>query len=194
MKLDKKVILGLFAAVAIIQLAVPASMVFKFEKVKSSGVLYRFRTKPVDPADVFRGRYVRLSYGRQRLWVNNPEAWKDVSEAYAVLGTDEEGFALVTELRQNKPSKGDFIEVERVHLPYHWDIREEDWDSVALEFSYPFDRYYMREDKAPKAESFFREVQRKDSVETFAQVKVMGGKYVLEDVVVGDKSLKDWVE
>ena len=51
MKINKKTILILFIFVAIVQLVVPISMIYKKESVSKGGEIYKFQTHPIDPYD-----------------------------------------------------------------------------------------------------------------------------------------------
>jgi len=51
-----------FVLVAFAQLAVPGSLIWKREHTLRQGNVWKFRTAPVDPVDVFRGRYVALHF------------------------------------------------------------------------------------------------------------------------------------
>ena len=57
----KYIFLMLFIILAIIQLSIPAYMSLSREINLGKGTLYKIRTGPVDPYDIFRGRYVALS-------------------------------------------------------------------------------------------------------------------------------------
>lgn len=57
-------------------------------------------------------------------------------------------------------------------------------------FSLPFDRFYMREDLAPKAELLLR---AGSGVALKAKLRVLEGKGIIEDLVVGDVSLSQFI-
>ena len=46
----------IFGVVVVAQLAVPAAMVWQREQTLNHGRVWKFRTAPVDPVDVIRGR------------------------------------------------------------------------------------------------------------------------------------------
>jgi len=60
--LNKKWILAGFFVLVFVQLFVPFSMIFDQESVKDEGLAFKFKTRPVDPYDMFRGKYITLSY------------------------------------------------------------------------------------------------------------------------------------
>ena len=52
----------IFGVVALAQLAVPATMVWQRDQTLKQGRVWKFRTAPVDPVDVIRGRYIALRF------------------------------------------------------------------------------------------------------------------------------------
>ncbi len=50
--------------VIVAQFAAVGSLIAKHERVLREGTVHRFRTRPIDPADPFQGRYVQLVYER----------------------------------------------------------------------------------------------------------------------------------
>src|SRR5205823_4166257 len=52
----------IFGVVALAQLAVPATMVWQRDQTLKQGRIWKFRTAPVDPVDVIRGRYIALRF------------------------------------------------------------------------------------------------------------------------------------
>lgn len=138
----------LFGVLALAQLAVPAWMIAGQERVLARGEVYRFRLRPADPYDPFRGRYLQLAFAdnmapapgvaRERLYGQ---------KLCAKIVVDAEGFAKVESLSVKPPAEG----------PYVWVRTLGDWGDGKVRFDLPFDRYYLREDLAPKAEALLRE-------------------------------------
>ena len=58
----KKPRLVIFILVALAQICVPASMIWKRQRTLREGRLWKFRTAPVDPVDAMRGRYLSLRF------------------------------------------------------------------------------------------------------------------------------------
>ena len=52
----KRLRLALFIVLAVIQLSVAAGAIIRSEIALRSGEVYRFKLRPVDPVDAFRGR------------------------------------------------------------------------------------------------------------------------------------------
>ncbi|MCG8571283.1 MAG: GDYXXLXY domain-containing protein, partial [Spirochaetes bacterium] len=49
-----------FIILAIIQLAVPVNMIIQSEKALTLGDEFKIKVIPIDPYDIFRGRYLTL--------------------------------------------------------------------------------------------------------------------------------------
>jgi uncharacterized membrane-anchored protein len=167
------------AGLALLQLGVPLFMVAQREATLEHGRVYRFRTAPVDPADAFRGRYVRLDFEARRTVVPNREGFERGQKLYAQLGEDEQEFARITALSRTRPSTGDWL---RVRMYYAWNCTN-------VEVRLPFDRYYMNEALAPRAETLYREHSRQGKRDAHATVRVRGSSAVLEELYVGGQPI-----
>jgi len=109
----------LFGCVAL-QLLILAVMAGQREWVRRTGRAVYFRTAPVDPRDVMRGDYVRLSYDISRvpreLWrgplpaqITNLAAVPRDTRVYASLQLQEDGVAQLVSLGLDQPRGGLYI-------------------------------------------------------------------------------------
>lgn len=184
MKRNKKIILGLFVIVAIAQLAAPISMIIKKESVASGGKVYKFKTRPIDPYDPFRGKYIRLNFEQTTTQLENPKEWHGVEMGYFPIEKDEEGYAIVKPPKLTPPDDKDYLAMRIENYP-------SDHDSIAR-FLLPFDKFFMNEDEALNAEIEYRSANRNAKKKNaYAKVKLFKGEYVLEDVIIGGVSAKD---
>lgn len=176
----------LFVVVAFAQLFVPAQMIFNRETVIKTGTAYKFKTQPVDPSDPYRGKYINLNYEIDS-FVTNDSLWERKDKVYVYLDTDSLGFAAISEISKTSlQSNKDFVVAE---VNWYDNYKKE------LRFSLPFNRYYMEETKAYDAEVAVRRNQRSTtSNTTYALVYIKDGEAVLNDVVINDISIKDYVE
>jgi hypothetical protein len=165
--------LGVFALVAIIQLAIPISMIFDAERTLVKGKVLRFRTAPVDPADLFRGRYVRLEFAPLYVDVDEGESYSYDEIVYARFGIDSEGFSHPISVQEDPPDSGIYIPVC---------ARGHDRDTRALEVALPVDRFYMEESLAPIAE---RNFNRRGDQKAWADLRVRKGHTLVEQVFIG---------
>ncbi len=184
----------IFIAIAIAQLAVPAWMIVRHERVMREGELFKFRTAPIDPRDPFRGEYVTLDFEAGSGSWNNPHStidagsWADET-FYASLGvSDSSGYALITSLAAEPPVSGAYIQVK--HIGAASNVVE----SVLL----PFDRYYLEEGDGAKTESMlmpqWNKGVRTEPMPAYALVRVYEGEAVIEDLIVGGRPIHDWLK
>ncbi len=180
---SSRIVLVLFVVVALAQLAVPTSQLWRYERTLRTGRAYKFRTRPVDPYDAFRGRYVALAFEEHEApWEGDVSA-KRGSTGYAVLGEDADGFAKVLRVVPVPPDSGDYLRVEKSYSSA----------TNCVGFRFPFERFYMEERKAPEAERVYRESNRLGETKrnTYAVVRVRNGVGVIEDLFVGDKPIRE---
>lgn len=176
----KKIYLFTLVLVILIQLAVPFSMIQGHETVLREGELYRFKTQPIDPADPFQGRFVWL--GIEKDYVEVAEDAVDeltVGALYAEISVDEEGYAYFSNATHEKPTTDSYLRT-RTHGRYFFTPPETNLSHVTLKI--PFDRYYMEESKAPRAEVLARDASA--AGDCWVEVRIFKGKAVIEDVLV----------
>lgn len=185
----KKLILGFIIAA---QLSVPAFLVYKYENTLKYGELYRFKVRPIDPYDPFRGRYVRLDFDNHEVQYNGNETLKYGDFVYANLNKDSEGNATLGEIFTHKPNIGNYLKVKFFD---NYGVFNKPDNTYKVGFI--FDRYYSRESKAMKIENAVRDnrVQRgidNDEIETVsAQVRIKDGLGVIEELYIGDLTIHE---
>ena len=179
-----RILFSLFSLVALAQLFIPGKMVFDSERALTEGTLYRFRTAPVDPLDYFRGKYVALDYSDVTIDLHYNGEWIYGEEVYAVLGTNDSGFAVIQNIMRDRPEAGDYVKAKIMRsssdTPY----------SVTLQ--YPFNRFYMDENDALDAERAYNKATRQR--DAYALVRVRQEDAVLEDIIVDGKPIRQAAE
>lgn len=105
---------------------------------------------------------------------------------YAIL-EHQEKLDSVKEITFIKPQIGNFLEVNVKNNKLK---NTQNNTSSMVYFSLPYDRFYMREDIAPKAEKVLR---LRSGVEVRAKLKVLNGKGVIEELLVGEIPLSEYV-
>jgi uncharacterized membrane-anchored protein len=181
--MKNRLIIGLFCCIALIQLITPLSMIIKRESVLRNGEQFKFKTAPVDPYDAFRGRYVALRIEGDKVPVPQGMGLSHGQSVYALISTNEEGFAKFATLATNKPAGTPFIQAK---------VRYVLKDKVQLDL--PIDRYYMEEKSAPAAERVYREYSRRDKQDAYVLVRVKDGFAVIEALYVGGKRIEEAVK
>lgn len=179
-------VLGLVLTCAA-QWAVPVFLIYRGQTTLQQGVQYRFRTAPVDPADPFRGRYVRLDFEAARIVPQGSARELEADQrAYASLARDAQGDAIVTGLGVTPPDAGDYL-----HVQVLWNHGEE------LQMRLPFDRYYLDERLAPEAERRYwagrpgRGDEEDPRRPAYATVRVYKGYAVLEELYIDGRSVHE---
>lgn len=184
---SKKLVILVFALVALVQLFVPAKMILDRESVLKHGTEYKFKTAPIDPSDPFRGKYITLRYKENTVSVSNKKDWKTGESIYVLLTTDSTGFAKIKSASKTTPiGNEDFIKVKVGYSQIN------EFNRLTVRF--PFNRYYMEESKAYDAELTHLQSQQDTSKTTYALVRVKNGDAVLKDVMINGISIREIVK
>ncbi|MGD1889461.1 MAG: GDYXXLXY domain-containing protein [Cyclobacteriaceae bacterium] len=180
----KTILLIAFLLVALVQLYVPASMILDREAVLAQGTEYKFRTAPIDPNDPFRGKYITLSFEDTTVPIVNENDWVAGESVYALLTIDEHGFAQIQSVTKEQPADDqDFLSTTVSYVSSNGNRQ--------LTLQYPFNRFYLEESKAPKAERVYWESLRETSQTTYALVAISDGEAVLKDVLINGISVRE---
>jgi len=188
MKKTAFIILGVVIAA---QFLIPVSMILKHERVLRTGELYRFKTRPIDPADPFQGRYIWLGFEDDYIsGVTENEPAPEYNErVFVTLGTDPEGFCQLTNWSRTQPETGAFLKLKSNGSGYRWDSEVKENVYLGLRFKLPFTHFYMDETKAPRAEKLVREGTR--TTNCWASVRVLNGAALIEDVYVEGTPIRE---
>jgi hypothetical protein len=113
-------------------------------------------------------------------------AWQRGETVYVSIKNDANGFAQIAAINKVVPTQ------ERNYIKAK--IRSV-WGSnpTKVSIQYPFERFYMEESKAPKAETLFRRNRQNANLIVYGNVFIKDGSAALEDVIVNNTSLKNWV-
>lgn len=170
--MKKRLLIALFIIAALLQFAIPLSMICKYEKVLRKGEVFRFETAPVDPHDPFRGKYVTLNIKNDM--VNNPGGlFKYGDEVFLTVANREDGFAYFSKASKERPETSNY---------YKTYCEWEDIQGIHVKIN--FDRYYMNEDKAPAAERRYNNAVRDSKNKSWVLVRIMDGTAVIEDLFI----------
>lgn len=180
----KKYLLFGFIALALVQLFVPAQMIWQREKVMQQGTEFQFRTAPIDPNDPFRGKYITLRFEDNNFQTTTQDQWERGEEIYLQFIADSLGFATIHEASKTPPTTTDAYLKTTVEYAY-------DRETTVY---FPFDRFYLEESKAMAAEIAYQEANWSDNEqEAAAIVRIQNGAAVLKDVSIDGKSIVDIV-
>ncbi len=167
----------LFGLVAVAQLAVPASLIWKREQTLRSGSVWRFRTAPVDPVDAFRGRYIALQFEAEGVEIPPPPNASFDEVVFVTLRQSADGFAEIDQVLSARPPGETFIEAQL------------NGKTVSL----PFDKYWVTERDAPAADAAYRAQSRRDKRNAFVTVRVFRGDAALEQLYLDNQELGDYL-
>jgi uncharacterized membrane-anchored protein len=166
-----------FILVALVQLAVPASLIWKREQTLRHGSVWKFRTAPVDPVDAFRGRYVSLQFEMETQEISPPPNSDSGQKVFVVLRSNAEGFAEIDQVLPARPAGDDFIEAQL----------------SGVTVSLPFDKYWVTERDAPAAEAAYRAQSRRDKKNAFVTVRVFRGDAAMEQLFLDNQPLAEYL-
>ncbi|MBC7642821.1 MAG: GDYXXLXY domain-containing protein [Flavobacterium sp.] len=180
---NKKFIYIIFAVMVLAQLFVPLQIIFHQEKILSEGKIVKFKMQPLDPNDPFRGKYVNLSFQENRIWVKNTKNFQPGETIFAKFKIDNLGFIQITSICKTEPNQDlDYLKLKINYLGY--DNKQE----IFLDF--PFNKFYMNENKAQKAEDIYRESNTHIQNNTYAIIAIKAGEAVIKDVMINGVSIK----
>lgn len=181
-----KWVLPAWIGLIVVELLIPAGLVLRQEVTLRKGALYEFVIAPVDPVDLFRGRYLELGFFEDKVEMDLAAYQALREQPYAQLSRDSGGKAVLSGLFNNRPTSGDWLRVKK--LSYE---TTEKPGRVRVTVSYPFSRFYVNEKKAPKAEEYFRSLTLPDYA--LLKVRVLAGNAAVEDLYIGGRPSREWV-
>jgi len=187
---------------ALLQLGVVAWMIGGREWVLANGREVKFVTRPADPADPFRGRYVALRFEADTYETDAAPGITEYRPVYAILFVDEEGYASVTGLSATQPATDvTYVKADKCWTLFAHTSRAlpkdatgepapEEKRPVQYRLEFPFDRYYMNEKAAPEAERRYREANRASAAEdepamtrdNYLTVRLLKGRAVADQL------------
>lgn len=181
--MNKLVIIIGFAIMVVVQWFIPGQMILQQEKILTEGTAYKFKTRPIDPSDPLRGKYITLNYDLNKApYADEPLEYGD--KLYVYIKDDADGFAeAVYASKFQEETELDYV-IARAHSAYN--------DSITFEL--PFTTFYMEESKAYPAEILVREATRDSLINCYGLVYINDDKAVLENVMVDDMPIKNYVE
>lgn len=176
----------IFLSVALIQLSVPASVVWKHEQTLRHGRVWKFKTAPVDPIDAVRGRYIWLRFAAEELPAGVSLPKQDyvpsANVVYVILKEDADGFAQIDHVSET-PLKGDNV----------IEVSSEGWRAYKVYLRFPFNHFWVTEKNAPAAEKAYIENSRRGKENAYVTVRVRDGDAALEQLYIDNQPLPDYL-
>ncbi|MGZ4966240.1 MAG: GDYXXLXY domain-containing protein [Chthoniobacterales bacterium] len=172
--------IAIFIVVALVQIAAPASMIWKRARTFREGRVWKFRTAPVDPIDALRGRYLSLRFSAEEFPWSGP--MPSVEIAYVMLKEDGDGFAVVDQVSGEKKSGDDVVPVDRFSF----------YDDKG-HVTFPFDKFWVSEADASAAETAYFANSRRDNLNAYVTVRVHDGDAAIEDLFINGQPLREYL-
>ena len=179
----KFILIGIFVIVAAAQIIVPLSVIVKWEDVLKNGTQYKIKTAPVDPYDAFRGRYVALGFDQNNVKVDDEKKYNRKRKVFIILENDKDGYARPVSAQLERPSENNYLNAKVSYV-----------SSKTLYFNYAFDRYYMNENDAPKAETAYRKNSSRENRNAYVTVRVLNGAAVIENLYIDGKLIEEYIK
>lgn len=170
----------IFAVVALLQLSVPASMIWNRERTLKQGRVWKFRTAPVDPVDAIRGRYIALRFEAEEF--TQAEDFSN-GTVYVTLKENADGFAEVAHATE-KPEAGDNI-VSASGGGYT--------EAPKRRVYFPFDHYWVSERDAPAADAAYAKNATREKRNAYVTVRVRSGDAALDELFIDNQPLKEYL-
>jgi uncharacterized membrane-anchored protein len=170
----------IFLVVALAQIAVPASMIWKRQRTLGEGRLWKFRTAPVDPVDAMRGRYLALRFEAEQF--PTPQAMPYRDTVYAKLKEDADGFAVIDQVNETPMEGDDVVQAQSFG-----------WYEGKMHLKFVFDRLWVTEANAPAAEKAYADHSRREKIDAYATVRVMAGDAGIEELYIAGQPLREYL-
>ncbi|MGB1241727.1 MAG: GDYXXLXY domain-containing protein [Chitinophagales bacterium] len=188
MKKPSYLIISFFVVMAL-YIAYPAYLINKHEDILNTGEIYRFKPRPIDPYDAFRGKYIILSYEQNSFpFPNAMETFSHGAKVYLEVNTDVNGFAEITKAHSSIPNISNYISTNINFI-----------DSNIIYYNLPFDRYYLNEEYALAAEQAYNDMVRlqnpADSINVVAyvDVRVKSGSAIIEELYLQNQPIMEYL-
>ncbi len=166
-----------FVIVMLAYLYVPISTIQKQERILSKGEVFQFRPQPVDPYDVFRGKFIWLNLLEPSFDLDKELRLEVGQKVFAHLGRDTSGYAYFTGFTTNRPTGNAYIQTHISRMNEH---------TIWLKNPESLQKYYLNEKLAPLAEKKYRELLNQNIQEVeeavVLEVKVYGGNALVDQL------------
>ena len=181
---NKNILLILFLFVVMAQLFVPSQMIYNQEDILNTGKIVKFQCEPIDPNDPFRGKYITLKFKESAIKVKNLKEWNSNETIFAKIETSKDGFAKIKSISRTEPTDNSIYLKLKINY-----ITEYEGNKIYLDF--PFNRFYMNENKAKNAEKVYTESTIDTTKIAYALIATKNGEAVIKDVLIDNISIKE---
>ena len=194
MKRSDAIRLVCYVAALIFILFYPVRTIRRFMFPATKGIALRFPVTVYDPYDPMRGRYVRLSLitGRNLVLPNRNRNldFRYRQKVFAVLDTRSESPKIVDLVADRKkvPPGAFFLPAQYLGSVRDYDAKtRKRLNTWKHQVRLPFERFYLNEHKAPKAEKL---LQKRGSEAELLVIVFPDGVYQVQDLFINGSSVR----
>lgn len=182
----ERIVFFAFFLVVIFQIMVPTHMIWSSEDILATGNEYKFRTRPIDPNDPYRGKYLHLYFMENKIAISQDATWQFGEPLAVLLTKDQKGFAKIKSVSREIPEDGQEYIMAKVSYVKESEPRE-------LFVDFPFNRFYVEESVAEQAEQTYRQTSLDTTQIAYAQVSIKDGEAILKDVLIDGAPINDLI-
>jgi len=181
--MKNKLLIIIFALLCIVQIAVLGNLTYKGNQ---KGRTVFVKCSLYDPYDIFKGRYLQLSIDYSSLNFKDFPQLKELKDSLTagysrIYLTLNDKYEIVNV--SGKPPKGNELYIKGKYSYSYEEI---------LHMKFLFDRYYLQEDLAPKAESYLRK-QKDPDIKLELSVDKEGNSRI-KNLLVNGKRIEEVIQ
>lgn len=185
--MNHKVIFIIFLIVALIQLAVPAKMIFDSENVIAKGSTFKFQLDPIDPNDPFRGKYMTLRFKEREFKVDSCRQF-GYADAFIEIYAGTNGLAKIKHVSFDKPSSDKtFLKAEVIceqHNQFDKEHPNLQQSHSKYVITYPFKKFFMNELGIQETEKKLQVILSDTTRIAYGEVSIQNGQSRLTSIKV----------
>ncbi|MDR1460446.1 MAG: GDYXXLXY domain-containing protein [Campylobacteraceae bacterium] len=175
----KKYFFAAFFTLCVIQLITVVYSAIKYETILLFGDVITLKAEPVDPYDPFRGRYITLNF--EQRYINTKKQFNETN-IFFITFNNKENFSIIDDIFDIPPQSNEL----------YLEVKGYIYTNGKVNITYPFDRFYMQENLAQYVDSHGQKFFSDNEVA--AKIRVLSGKGIIENVVVGNVSISEFIK
>jgi uncharacterized membrane-anchored protein len=166
-------------------LAIPLYVVISNElKLADQDHVFKFKCEARDPIDIMRGRYIRLTFNNTiEDSLSALQTFPQGQKVFVTVGRDKNGWGVFKSISDKMPDHPFYFETRILYS----------WRNIN-QFDIPFDKFFMNEEDAPKAEKAYTEGVFLTNAEIYAEVTIKNGTTILRDVYINGETMHDYIQ
>jgi hypothetical protein len=189
MKSSNKLRLVLYLLAFALALAYPLHTIVKLENRANISGVFSFKVAAYDPYDIMRGRYMALRVLPDRCKLED-DSFNSKKKTYLRLGVDQDGFAEILGVSNQKPANGPFLALNGEQLRSYEPKGE-------ILIYYPFNKFYLNEKIAKEADAEVRRISAASdgTDKIYLQVAILkDGSFKVDNLYINDKTIRQHIE